>query len=307
VGKPLGRVFALYPITGAERWSYDSKVPRDRGYGDFANRGVSTWKPANGGRRIYIATIDARLIALDAASGKPADGFGDNGVVNLRTGLRIPPRGFAGYEETSPPAIVGNTIVVGLGVADNGSVNQPSGEVRGFNAVTGKLQWTWHPIAGPKAPGAANMWSVIAADPGRGLVFLPTTSPSPITTAANARVTIYTPTPSWPCACTKQFNVTASLLDHACHGYRAYAPPEGPCCSGRVRSVSAAVTESRGALDHSRRQLTAWRRWRFRMRISATPYLRTTLLKTGNQGYKLEGLEGFDEADPRAVRASRRA
>jgi quinoprotein glucose dehydrogenase len=179
LGTPLGRVFALDPITGAERWSYDSKVPRDRGYGDFVNRGVSTWKPANGGRRIYIATIDARLIALDAVSGKPVTGFGDNGVVNLRTGLRIPPRGFADYEETSPPAIVGDTIVVGSGVADNGSVNQPSGEVRGFSAVTGKLQWTWHPIASPKAPGAANTWSVIAADPARGLVFLPTTSPSP--------------------------------------------------------------------------------------------------------------------------------
>ena len=179
LGTPLGRVFALDPITGAERWSYDSKVPRDKGYGDFANRGVSTWKPAAGGRRIYIATVDARLIALDAASGKPAAGFGDNGVVNLRTGLRLPPPGFADYEETSPPAIVGDIIVVGSGVADNGSVNQPSGEVRGFSAVTGKLRWTWRPLAGPKAPGAANTWSVIAADTGRGLVFLPTTSPSP--------------------------------------------------------------------------------------------------------------------------------
>ncbi len=178
-GTPLGRVIALDPVTGAERWSYDSKVPRDRGYGDFANRGVSTWKPAAGGRRIYIATIDARLIALDAASGKPVAGFGDNGVVNLRTGLRIPPRGFADYEETSPPAIVGDTIVVGSGVADNGSIHQPSGEVRGFNAASGKLKWTWHPIAGEQAPGAANTWSVIAADAVRGLVFLPTTSPSP--------------------------------------------------------------------------------------------------------------------------------
>src|SRR5260370_24985688 len=135
LGTPLGRVFALDPMTGAERWSYDSKVPRDKGYGDFANRGVSTWKPATGGRRIYIATVDARLIALDAASGKPVAGFGDNGVVNLRTRLRLPPPGFADYEETSPPAIVGDTIVVGSGVADNGSVNQPSGEVRGFNEV----------------------------------------------------------------------------------------------------------------------------------------------------------------------------
>jgi len=179
LGTPLGRVFALDPTTGTVRWSYDSKVPRDKGYGDFANRGVSTWKPAGGRSRIYIATVDARLIALDAATGKPVAGFGDNGIMDLRTGLRISPRGFADYEETSPPAIVGDTVVVGSGVADNGSVNQPSGEVRGFSALTGKLKWTWHPIAGPKAPGAANTWSVIAADPKRGLVFLPTTSPSP--------------------------------------------------------------------------------------------------------------------------------
>ncbi len=176
---PLGRVIALDPVSGRQRWVYDGKVPRDAGYGDFASRGVSIWK-RGGERRIFAATVDARLIALDD-SGKPVTGFGDNGVVDLRQGLRIPPRpnGFADYEETSPPAIVGNTVVVGSGIADNGSVNQPSGEVRGFDAITGRLKWTWHPMAGPKAPGAANTWSAIAADPERNLVFLPTSSPSP--------------------------------------------------------------------------------------------------------------------------------
>ena len=178
IGTPLGHVFALDPLTGRERWSYDAKVPRDKGYGDYANRGVSTWKPAHGPRRIYIAALDARLIALDAATGKPIADFGDNGVVNLRN-IRIPARGYADLEETSPPAIVGDTVVVGSGVADNGSVKQPSGEVRGYDAVTGKLKWTWHPMKGPDAPGAANTWSIIASDPERGLVFLPTTSPSP--------------------------------------------------------------------------------------------------------------------------------
>ena len=177
---PLGHVFALDPVTGKPRWTYDAKVPRDMGYGDFVSRGVSTWKSGRK-RLIFVATIDARLIALDAASGKLAGEFGDNGVVNLREGLRIPPRanGFADYEETSPPAIVGDTVIVGSGVADNGSVAQPSGEVRGFDARTGKLKWTWHPLTGSNAPGAANTWSIIAADPARGLVFLPTTSPSP--------------------------------------------------------------------------------------------------------------------------------
>ena len=180
IATPLGKVIALDPVTGKPRWSYEAKVPRDAGFGDFASRGVSTWK-AGKERRILVATLDARLIALDAATGKPVESFGDNGVVNLRQGLRIPPRqdAFADYEETSPPAIAGNTVVVGSGVADNGSVDQPSGEVRGYDARTGKLKWTWHPIAGSKAPGAANTWSIIAADPQRNLVFLPTTSPSP--------------------------------------------------------------------------------------------------------------------------------
>jgi quinoprotein glucose dehydrogenase len=192
LGTPLGRVIALDPISGRERWVFDAKVPRDMGYGDFASRGVSAWRRGND-LRIFVATVDARLIALDAKSGGPITGFGDSGTVDLRKGLRIAPTGFADYEVTSPPAIVGNTIVVGSGVADNGSTTQPSGEVRGFDAISGRLKWTWDPI--PQNPselgantwrnstasrtGAANAWSVIVADPQRNLVFVPTSSPSP--------------------------------------------------------------------------------------------------------------------------------
>src|SRR5216684_1320801 len=193
IGTPLGRIIALDPVAGRQLWAYDGKVPKDKGYGDFANRGVSTWVSPSGQQRVLIATVDARLIAVDAATGKPCADFGDNGIVDLRTGLRIAPRNFSDYEQTSPPAIAGNTIVVGSGIADNGSVSQPSGEVRGYDAVTGKLKWTWDPI--PQDPkslgadtwkngsarhtGAANAWSVIATDPQRNLVFVPTGSASP--------------------------------------------------------------------------------------------------------------------------------
>ena len=121
LGTPLGRVIALDPTTGKQRWAYDSHAPKDSGFGDFANRGVSTWRAPNGQRRIYIATIDGRLIALDAATGQPCANFGDNGIIQLREGLRIPPRAdrYADYEETSPPAVIGNTIVVGSAIADN--------------------------------------------------------------------------------------------------------------------------------------------------------------------------------------------
>jgi quinoprotein glucose dehydrogenase len=192
---PLGRVIALDPVTGTKRWEYDGRVPKDKGYGDFANRGVSYWRSGRAPARVFIATVDARLIALDAATGKPCANFGDNGVVNLRTGLRIAPADdhFADYEETSPPAIVGNTVIVGSGVADNYQAGQPSGEVRGYDAATGKLKWKWDPIpqtaraAGADTwaegsahkTGAANAWSVIAADPKRNMVFVPTGSPSP--------------------------------------------------------------------------------------------------------------------------------
>lgn len=172
---PLGHVVALDPVTGAARWSFDARVPRDGGYGDFASRGVSLWK----GERVFVATIDARLIALDAATGKPAAGFGDNGVVNLRNGLRIAPRSFADYEETSPPAVVGDTVVVGSAIADNGATDMPSGEVRGYDAVTGKLKWTWDPMPGYPRTGAGNAWSVIVSDPARNLIFVPTGSASP--------------------------------------------------------------------------------------------------------------------------------
>jgi quinoprotein glucose dehydrogenase len=192
---PLGRVIALDPVTGRERWAFDGKAPRDMGYGDFASRGVSSWTSRGGERRILVATIDARLIALDAKTGTPVTTFGTSGTVDLRQGLRIPPpgNGFADYQQTSPPAVIGDTIVVGSSVADNGSTRMPSGEVRGFDAATGALKWTWHPIPqgasdtgadtwkdqSATRTGAANAWSIIVSDPERGLVFVPTSSPSP--------------------------------------------------------------------------------------------------------------------------------
>jgi quinoprotein glucose dehydrogenase len=188
---PLGRVFALDPVTGRQRWVFDAKVPRDKGYGDFASRGVSIWRQ-DAERRIFVATVDARLIAIDAKAGQVIHGFGRDGVVDLRQGLRIPPQGFADYEVTSPPAIVGNTVVVGSGIADGTDKVHPSGEVRGFDAITGRLKWTWDPI--PQDPsalgadtwdrksvagvGSANAWSVIVADSARNIVFIPTSSPT---------------------------------------------------------------------------------------------------------------------------------
>jgi len=199
VSTPAGHVIALDPATGTERWRFDAGVNPHRGYGDFASRGVSYWRDARAAtgnpcaRRIFAATIDARLVALDAASGKPCAGFGSAGVVDLRAGLRVPPLEFEFYEVTSPPAVVGDLVITGSAVADNTSFAPASGEVRAFDARTGALRWTFDPVprdstdpayktwqgGSAKYTGAANVWSVIVADPARDLVFLPTSSPAP--------------------------------------------------------------------------------------------------------------------------------
>lgn len=192
---PLGRVIALDPAKGSALWSYDPHIDKDAGYGDYASRGVSAWRTHAGKLRILEATIDARLILLDAETGKPVDEFGEHGSIDLRKGLRIAPRknGYADYEETSPPAVIGDVFVVGSAVADNGSSRQPSGEVRAFDAKSGKLKWTWDPIpqdahdaaaaswknGSAAKTGAGNAWSRIAVDEKRGLVFVPTGSASP--------------------------------------------------------------------------------------------------------------------------------
>jgi quinoprotein glucose dehydrogenase len=195
---PLGQVIALNPLDGAAKWRRDLAVRRDRHFGDWVSRGVSYWRDAHAqagqpcARRVIVATIDDRLAALDAASGAPCAGFGANGIVDLVAGLRSQQSFGDEYEQTSPPAIVGDLIVVGSAIADNSSTTGASGEVRAFDARGGALRWTWNPVPqDPKDPaydswrgadahrtGGANTWSIIAADPKRDLVFLPTTSPA---------------------------------------------------------------------------------------------------------------------------------
>jgi quinoprotein glucose dehydrogenase len=93
-----------------------------------------------------LATIDARLFALDATTGQPCSGFGAAGQVDLTQGIaNIKRRGE--YQETSAPAVVADLVIVGSSIADNDRVDSPSGVVRAFDARTGKLRWSWNPIS----------------------------------------------------------------------------------------------------------------------------------------------------------------
>jgi quinoprotein glucose dehydrogenase len=195
---PLGKVIALDPVTGKQHWVRDVGVKRDRHFGDWVNRGVSYWrdplekKPLACTRRIFFGVVDARMVALDAATGEYCRGFGNGGQINLVPLLRNQQSYGDEYEQTSPPAVIGDLIVVGSAIADNNSNVGATGEVRGFDARTGALRWTWNPVpqdpadpeykswsgAASHRTGGANTWSIIAADPARDLVFLPTTSPA---------------------------------------------------------------------------------------------------------------------------------
>src|SRR5947207_4590100 len=199
ISTPFGKAIALDPAMGKELWRYDSRAASQTHWGDFASRGVSTWVDSSAAanatcrRTIYLGTIDARIVALDAKRGTPCEAFGDHGSITLRSGLRNAPFEKAEYELTSPPAIVNGVLVSGSAISDNNRTDAASGEVRGFDARTGALRWSWDPIPRDSADpawgswrgamahttGAANAWAVIAADSARDLVFVPTGSASP--------------------------------------------------------------------------------------------------------------------------------
>ncbi len=181
-------VFALDPITGRQVWRANARIDRTR-VGRAVCRGVSYFRAPSGvtdcPARILLGTADNRLIALDARDGHPCRSFGHQGAVDLAEGLGKPPAGWT--SPTSPPVIVRGTAVIGSFIVDNQSTNVPSGVVRGYDAVTGRLKWAFDP-ARPGQPAVSgenyaratpNSWSVASADPDLGLVYLPMGNGSP--------------------------------------------------------------------------------------------------------------------------------
>jgi quinoprotein glucose dehydrogenase len=180
-------VAALDPGTGKALWSYDPKLdPTIRYPNDNVCRGVTYWRdpqaPANApcAERVFLGTVDRRLIALDAGTGALCPGFGKAGVIDVGDGVVLEHAGQ--MEITSPPVVVRETLVIGSSLDDNQRVREVSGAVRAYDVRTGKPKWSFDPLAAA-APGtvagAANVWAPISADEARGLVFLPTSSASP--------------------------------------------------------------------------------------------------------------------------------
>lgn len=190
---PYNRVIALDAASGRELWSFDPEVWKTYGQPSngtgFVHRGVATWTDGKS-RRVFINSR-WRLIALDAATGKPIPAFGTNGEVDVTANLSRPVRKDH-YTNTSPPVVWGNLVILGNGVGDRLVYKgDPPGDVQAFDARTGKRVWrfktvpevgefgndTWRDGSW-KYEGHTNVWAPFTVDSARGLVYLPVGTPS---------------------------------------------------------------------------------------------------------------------------------
>ena len=186
-------MISLDPDSGEERWRFDPKNETPP-YSLFGNcRGVTYYKledVADGAQckeRIFTATTDARLIAVDKDTGLPCEDFGNDGQISLLAGMgEVKPYY---YFVTSPATVASGVLVVGGWVMDNQEVEEPSGVVRAYDPKTGKLAWAWDigregntqmpPDGESYTRGTPNVWSLTSADDELGLVYLPTGNATP--------------------------------------------------------------------------------------------------------------------------------
>jgi glucose dehydrogenase len=188
VTTPFSRLIALDAETGKQLWTFDPKIDKEKTYPLFISRGAAWW--TEGARkRVFLGTLDGRLFSIDALTGKPDDSFGAAGWIDLRQGVanQFPDKN---YGMTSPPAIYKNLVICGSLTADGEPIG-PKGDVRAFDARTGKQIWIFHTVAQKgefgndtwegeswKNRAAVNAWSILSVDEARGIVFLPLTSPA---------------------------------------------------------------------------------------------------------------------------------
>ncbi|WP_242128912.1 membrane-bound PQQ-dependent dehydrogenase, glucose/quinate/shikimate family [Sphingobium sp. Sx8-8] len=184
---PKNIVIALDPATGRQRWRFDPKVPDQAIPYTAACRGVSYYAVPGAdaaeacANRIIFGTLDARLFALDAHTGRRCARFGTNGEIDTKAGMGETPPGYVSIN--SPPTIVRGVVVTGHQVLDGQDRWAPSGVIRGFDAVSGRLRWAWdmmhpgwhgYPPEGQIwARGTPNMWTIASGDEALGLVYLP--------------------------------------------------------------------------------------------------------------------------------------
>ena len=183
---PSDRVIALDPLTGRQEWAFDPKLPADlKPNSDFVCRGVAVWRdeeaPPDAAcrTRVALATLDARVIELDLATGRTCEGFGEHGTVTLTP---APSQLYPGeLVLDSPPAVLGDALIVGSSIDDMSRAGTPGADVRALDARTGAPRWQFDPSPTrdeARLSGGGNVWAPIAVDTTSSLVFLPTAGPS---------------------------------------------------------------------------------------------------------------------------------
>lgn len=175
-------VYALVPETGELLWKHDATP--------VAIRGVAYWPGTRGLRPRVFTGNGPFLLALDAATGKPAPGFGNEGRVDLRQGVTADPKERR-YVLQSPPAIFGNVVITGSSNGEGAPSTGAYGDIRGWDANTGKVLWTFHTVPRPGEEGSdtwppdgwknrsgTNAWGFMTVDEKRGIVYVPLGSPT---------------------------------------------------------------------------------------------------------------------------------
>ena len=181
---PQLEAFALNAATGEEVWRSDLGLPGN------AQRGLMWWEK-NGDRRLFF-THGSYLIALNAADGQPVESFGDGGGLDLTPGVDRDGRIYV----TVPGLVFEDKLIFGF--STNEDANAFPGSVRAFSAASGSLVWQFDTIPAPgdfgsetwaegslERAGGANVWSGMALDEERGILFAPTGSATPDFYGAN--------------------------------------------------------------------------------------------------------------------------
>lgn len=198
---PHSEVISLDADTGKEIWRFDPEVNTKGNFQHMTCRGVSYYSAASYGKnpsgqcskRIFIPTADARLFALDAATGKQCAGFGNKGEIDLWKNMPNVQLGF--YYSTSPPVVTRDLVIIAGNITDNYSTTEPSGVIRAFDINSGKLVWNFdsgNPAStSPLKEGqtytanSPNSWGVSSADEKLGLIYLPMGNSPPDQYGAN--------------------------------------------------------------------------------------------------------------------------
>ena len=263
---PFNAVVALDPGTGRELWRYDPQIKTDyRPANMFNCRGVALWRDANGAagacaEQILTATADLRLMSLDLKDGKPCADFGQDGAVHIDPGKPLLWPGE--FQFTSPPAVIGDLVILGSSIGDNARVDAPRGTVRAFDVRTGALRWAWDPVPDraddPDAASWGDGWRT-TGPPMSGLRSRSTRravsssyrppARAPISTAACAPATIAAPIPSSPSRPTPARSSGASSSSTTMSGITTIRPSQAspPSPSTARRATSSSRARSRGS------------------------------------------------------------